>query len=454
MNNLLAYLKRGERARLFPVLADTSKEGRSLSIFLACLQIVDEFGRAMLGTVEQRVGATTKIETFTEVVLAEKGEKSLRPDGLIVLRSARSQWSALVEAKVGNSELTSEQISGYLELAKLNKIDAVITISNQFAALPTHHPINVPTALLKKVALFHWPWMSILTEASLLLGKSEVKDRDQHVILNEMQRFLTHPSAGLKGFDQMPQAWSDTVATIAAGGKLTMSSANAKEVVGAWHQEIRDLSLILSRQILAGVETKIARAHAGDPLARQKQDVETLVRSARLEASFQVPNAAAPIEICADLAKRSVTFSMKLRAPTDRKSTKARVNWLLKQLGEADPEDLHIRLYWPGRTASSQMALRQLRENPDAASTDRDGQSVLSFDVLYVLNSGTRFAQRRNFIADLETALPRFYENVAEKLKPWQPTPPRLEETKSTSASVSPQALAEEAERAALAVES
>lgn len=50
MKELPAILTRGERARLFPVLADTSKEGRSLSIFLACFQNVDEFGRSLLGS--------------------------------------------------------------------------------------------------------------------------------------------------------------------------------------------------------------------------------------------------------------------------------------------------------------------------------------------------------------------------------------------------------------------
>jgi len=35
VSDLPAFLVRGEPARLFPILADTSKEGRTLSIFLA-----------------------------------------------------------------------------------------------------------------------------------------------------------------------------------------------------------------------------------------------------------------------------------------------------------------------------------------------------------------------------------------------------------------------------------
>ena len=46
------FVVRGERARLFPVLADTSKEGRTLSILLACIENVDEFGRALLAELD------------------------------------------------------------------------------------------------------------------------------------------------------------------------------------------------------------------------------------------------------------------------------------------------------------------------------------------------------------------------------------------------------------------
>ena len=58
-----------------------------------------------------------------------------------------SVWSALVEAKVGNTDLTVDQVVGYVELAKLNGVDAVITLSNQFAPLPSHHPIHLASSI-------------------------------------------------------------------------------------------------------------------------------------------------------------------------------------------------------------------------------------------------------------------------------------------------------------------
>ena len=143
MNSLPEYLKRGEKARLFPVLADTSKEGRSTSILLSCLVHVREFGQAMLGSVNQRVGKLASLAAYTEVTFADRGEeKAHRPDGLIVLRVGRRRWKALVETKVGNTRLDDEQLAAYTRLAREHSIDAVITVSNQFTSRPDHHPVK------------------------------------------------------------------------------------------------------------------------------------------------------------------------------------------------------------------------------------------------------------------------------------------------------------------------
>ena len=49
-------------------------------------------------------------------------------------------------------------------------------------------------------------------------GLGEVEDREQLILLAELQRFLLHPSSGVKEFDQMPAALSDLSMSIAAGG--------------------------------------------------------------------------------------------------------------------------------------------------------------------------------------------------------------------------------------------
>ncbi len=439
-------LERGERARLFPVLAETSKEGRTLSILLACLESVDEFAKSLLSDFGVRSGARTKIEAYTEVILKKGSERTHRPDGLLVLKSGTKIWTALVEAKVGNSDLTAEQLDSYLEIAKLNGIDALITISNQFAPLPTHHPVALSAASLKKARVLHWSWMYVLTQASLQLGNGDIQDREQRVILNEMVRFLSHPSAGVKSFDQMPVAWSAVTAAVQAGGTLSAKSAEVQEVVGAWYQETRDLSLILSRQLGEDVEVRVPRSLASDPAARLKADSQLLASEMCLRAAFDVPNTAAAILVEADCRKRSVFASMKVSAPTDRKSTKARLNWLLRQIQKSKPDGIHIRLYWPGRTPFSQHPLAALRDKPEIA--EQAGKVATSFEVLFARDLGSKFTQRKNFIVELEEAIPEFYEQVGQHLKAWQPQAPKVKPERADPEDVNTQSLQEEAEQA------
>ena len=157
-DELPQMLERGEPARLFPVLAEKSKEGRALSVLLACVSSVDDLARTLLQTLGQRFGQRLRVRVFTEVVLSKAPEGvSGRPDGLAVVETGRRVWSALIEAKVGGSRLDSAQMEVYLKLAKANGIDALVTISNDFAAVPDHHPVQVGR-LPKGVGLYHWSW--------------------------------------------------------------------------------------------------------------------------------------------------------------------------------------------------------------------------------------------------------------------------------------------------------
>jgi hypothetical protein len=183
------YLTQGEIARLFPVLSTTSKEGRTTSILLACMAKVDELGSVLLESVGQRVGKRSSITTFTEVCFPNQSSQiKERPDGLIVLRVGSREWRALVEAKVGSNELIPEQIERYRVLAKDNAIDCVVTISNQFAARPSSHPIEAIRKRRSKIPVFHWSWMHVLTVTDLLISQQGVRDSDQLDLLNELRR--------------------------------------------------------------------------------------------------------------------------------------------------------------------------------------------------------------------------------------------------------------------------
>ena len=442
-----SYLTQGEPARLFPVLSTTSKEGRTTSIVLASLTKVQELGATLLATVGQRVGKNAEISTFTEVVFkGQKEDAKERPDGLIVLRVGKREWRALIEAKVGSNQLDEGQIERYRAIAKANSIDCVITLSNQFATSPLHHPIETVRSRRSKIPVYHWSWMKILTTADLLISQEDVRDIDQLYLLNELRRFLSHESAGVKGFDRMPSEWSSINKLVSSGGAIPAKSDDALAVIGAWHQETKDLSLILSRLTETHVEERLSRKHANDPSLRLKDELTLMRNNNQLHCTLDIPHAAAPLEITADMSRRSFDIGMSLRAPEDKVSSKARLNWLLRQIKAADIENIFIRLNWPGASEATQFSLSELRDNPSVINEGKDHLAAHSFHVFMSIRAGARFTQQTNFIIDLEKHVPEFYDKIGSKLAVWKKPAPQIKSDRASAIDVTTDALSEEAD--------
>lgn len=449
-----AFLAQGERARLFPVLADSSKEGRATSIFLACLANVQEYADVLLGSVGRKIGAKSRIRTYTEVCFEKApAEMSGRPDGLIDVRTGRAHWYALVEAKIGNAGLSKEQVASYVSIAKANSVDAVITISNEFAASPRDHPVTLTPREMGEVKLYHWSWMHLLTEADLLLSNDGVSDRDQKVLLNEFRRFLTHDSTGVKGFERMPSEWPSLVRDMGTGAQIKATSPNLMPVVSAWHQELRDLCLILSRQLGVTVSVKMPRAHEQDPKLRLKKDIESFVEEPILTARLDVPEAAADMDVHVDVRARNMSASMALDAPEDRISASARVNWLLRQIKVTECEDVYIRLHWP-RRGFTQHLLSDLQRDISPVNEDHPDKTPTRLEVVLIRQTGGRFAQMKNFIDDIELLVPEFYNTIGAGLKAWTPSAPRVRIERDEASDVTTEAISEDAERAVGEIES
>lgn len=431
------YLKQGEAARLFPVLSTTSKEGRTTSIVLACMVQIIEFGAELMHSVGQRRGKRTRVETYTEVVFRNQtGPIKDRPDGLIVATTGSRQWRALIEAKVGSNDLDPDQVERYRALAKEYDIDCLITISNQFATTPSSHPIESVRKSRSKVPVFHWSWMHIVTAAELLISNEKITDDDHLLLLNELRRFLNHESAGVRGFDRMPKEWSDLNRLVSSGGQIPVRSHEAQAVIDAWHQETRDLSLILSRLTETPVSEKLPRKHLNDPAMRKKDEMSLLRENNQLRCMISIPDAAAPVEVVADIARRCIDVGMTLRAPDDKKTTKARLNWLLRQIKSEHVEDLHIRLLWPGTSAPTQHLVKDLLENVEICDDGKQHLVAHGFHIFLSKRLGARFAQQTNFIADLEDTVPRFYGSVGSRLTVWKKPAPRIKPDKPVAEEV------------------
>lgn len=419
------YLAFGEISRLIPVA--TKPEVRNTSVTCAMLVAVEEFAEALLAPLGAPIGKRTKIQVWTEPVFKNpKGVVSKdRPDALIIVDNGRRQWRALVEAKAKNVSLESGQVERYLDLARAHGIDALVTLSNQFVATPTQSPCEINRTKLRKVALYHWSWSYLKTEAKIQLSKSAVSDPDQAYMLDEYVRFLEHDSAGVSEFEQMGKEWVEACRLYFAKSMLQKKSPLAAAVVSNWDELMRCTALNMSRQLDTNVTTVLSVKERKDPNKRLEGLLASFISSGELESRLEVPGAASPISVEADLTRRSVTVSMVVDAPRDRKRAPATVSWLLRQLAKTKDERILIVAKWPGRTQDTCTELGKVRANVDSLLIDRTGQLPRSFEIKSVSDLGGKFTQRRKFVPELVACVFNYYEAVGQHVVPWQAPPPK-----------------------------
>jgi len=248
-------------ARLIPtsgIGGAEEQERRATSALLAVMPAVREFGRSVLAPLGAPAGT---IETFIEVPFYI-GERRVYPDGLIRVSRGQRRWTALVEVKTGSNQLEAEQLECYLDVAREQGFDALITVSNQIPAVAGSHPTVVDKRKLKKVALHHFSWTQLLTEAVMQKVHRGVADPDQAWILGELIRYLEHPRSGAMEFEDMGSAWTGVRDAVVAG-TLRSNDKGAAEVASRWDQLMRYACLRLGRQLGVEVQPVLSRKGAG-----------------------------------------------------------------------------------------------------------------------------------------------------------------------------------------------
>lgn len=196
------------RARLIPTIGsrnEKEREKRATSCLLAVMHGVPEFGHALL----KDLGAPRSpvIETFAEVRFKDGAGKTTIPDGAVVCRRGKATWTCLVEVKTGSDRLKADQVSGYLDLARENDVDAVLTISPQITASSSESPVLVDKRKLRRTSLFHLSWWRVLTEAVVQQRYRGISDPDQEWVLSELIHYLSSEASGALGFEDMGEDW-------------------------------------------------------------------------------------------------------------------------------------------------------------------------------------------------------------------------------------------------------
>jgi len=383
------------------------------------MSAVKEFGRVVVAPFGAPAGA---LECFVEVPFEIDG-KTVFPDGLLRAKRGARAWTALVEVKTGPNELKVEQVETYLDVARAEGFDCVITISNEIPPALGLHPLSVDKRKLRKVALHHVSWTELLTQAVLQKEFRGVADPDQAWILGELIRYLEHPKSGAMSFDDMGGSWV-TAREAVASGTLRENDPHASELVSRFDALIRFACLHLGRQLGTEVTPIQTRQEASEPRLRLEKARALLVDEGVLRAQLRIPRAVSPMSVEVSLRTGQIQCGFSLEAPSQGRPT-TRVNWLVRQLKDA-PESVRIEAFAIRARSGTAALLKDVRADPARLIADPT-RDLKTFVVTALQPMGTKRGRGRgSFIDSVVDAIETTYGAVGQQLKAWSAAPPRL----------------------------
>lgn len=410
-------------ARLIPTFGsrnEKEREKRATSCLLAVMHGVPEFGHALL----KELGAPKSpvIETFAEVRFKDSAGKPVIPDGAIVCRRGQKSWTCLVEVKTGADRLREEQVSGYLDIARDQNFDAVLTISPQITASSSESPVVVDRRRLRSTKLFHFSWWRVLTEAVVQQRYRGISDPDQEWILSELIHYLSSEASGALGFEDMGEDW---VAVRAAGrdGTLRPGDAGARSVAERWDQFASALALSLSQELGANVQPQRPRGQTTPE--RIEAITKGLVENGSLATTLRIPGAIGPLTVRADLRSQQTLTSVSIDAPKSG-TPRGRFGWLLRQLKEA-PDSLRLEAAFPNARSTTTATLGEMRENPKALEYEQDPKRApRAFTLTRCEAMGKKRGRAEgSFVRETSSQVLSFYSELVQELKPWQAPAPK-----------------------------
>ncbi|HEU4722916.1 MAG TPA: hypothetical protein VFS59_16265 [Gemmatimonadaceae bacterium] len=412
-------------ARLIPtagIRGQEEQERRATSSLLAVVGAVPEFGHALFGPLGAPKG---RIHTFTEVQFKDADGRTCIPDGAVVIERGSKRFALLVEVKTGDAELQSDQVSRYLDIARANSFDGVLTISNAITATPADTPVRVDRRKLRSTKLFHLSWWRVITEAIVQHRFRGVSDPDQAWILGELVAYLDHEASGASGFSDMGPHWV-AVRDAAHAGTLRATDSSARAVCERWEQFMDHLALGLAQDL--GREIVVVRPRKQAAEQRLQALVRTLAEEGALVGSVRVPDAVAPLDLRADLRTRRVSASVTVDAPREGRPL-SRINWLLRQIAHA-PGDLRIDVAFQGTRETTSVLLADAREDPSGLISPTDPKRIpRSLTITAMRPLGTKRGRGRgSVVADARAQAIDFYGQIVQAISPWRARPPRLPE--------------------------
>lgn len=383
--------------RLIPISKQT--ERRLLSVFMALLDLVPAIRSDFLMMCGYGAGKTSTVQSFMEVSYSSPKLSDVRPDGLIACKRGSTTWGAFIEAKAEGKPIRPEQIQDYAELAASLDIDAVITISNEFALSPSELPYHFAHNKRRKREIYHFAWADIRTFLEGFRNDTQLTDLERK-ILAECLKFLWSTGSGILTYDAMPVKWPEFVQAAGIALGFGTKTQGITEIVHGWQQERRDLCSKLTCKTQLNVELLHEAGARASQDERLSYDRKLLADDYVLSAKFVIKGSKAHIATLAELQSCRTSVALHFLPPPDKKA-RGTVSWFLNKLEGSEWADVTVSFDWKGRNQKQTFDLDDLREYPEQAY---EGQkdAPKSIRVMKSVHDVRRFKSRKKFIEDVE----------------------------------------------------
>lgn len=266
-----------------------------------------------------------------------------------------------------------------------------------------------------------------MTKGQILLFKNEtnIEDEDQVEIMKEVLHYIDAPASGVSGYHKMKDGWSKTVGMITDRRPLKIESDEVVQAIESWHEEERDMALLLSREL--GVFVKSTPRLA----TSIKEDAKRLKSNFELFGNLSVKNSVSDIKIRLDFEVKTVSMSVKVIPPQD-KGTKARITWITKQLENAKKknEDVFNQI---SKDLLLEVDVKHARQHIrvpltaiDSILDETNGREIQAFNVVLMSKFKAKFESNKGFIVKIEKMVLEYYAGIVQYLTNWNRPAPKL----------------------------
>ena len=388
-----------QKPSIIPLFKKT--ERRLLSVFMGALYLVPEYRGAFYKLLNYTSGKTCSHQCLMEPQYKTPKYPNTRPDGLVVCTRGQSVWSVFFEAKT-DKPIRPTQMQEQADLAQILEVDAVVSISNEFAREPKELPYALPLSKRRKRDFFHFSWADIRTFTTLFLDENTLCNQTEIMVLEQVLHYFWQPDTGIKTYDAMPPDWPKFVesARDVRGLGFQTNTSGVTEIVHGWQQERRDLSA----KLMAKTKLKLRMQHEAGTRAdsdqRLKFDKQQLANDYVLTATYQFLDTKTNVWVKADLSACRISTAIEFSPPAGKKA-RGTITWLIKKLQDNAPENLIVSIDWRGRSQAVHKPLAILNDEIDQVCEGQK-EAPKTIRLIQEFHDVRQFKSRSKFIEQLE----------------------------------------------------